>query len=143
MTKRIFVLVMGVTLGFTSLLLGQAGGVKAKDAALQAAIDGRQKAIDTRNGSEWSKYTADEFVTVGAEGDIQSREQRLKVQGTGPAPNPPNKVVIDSVRMFGPDTAVSIQHNSPTNNRITIVWVRQGGTWRAVSSHISVIKAAK
>ena len=116
----------------------QITGVKAKDSTLQAAIEGRQKAISTRNAAEWSKYTADDFVNVSPEGEILSRERRLKDQTSGPA-NPNNATVIDSIRMFGPDTAVSIQH-STNNNRITIVWVRQSGTWKAVSSHTSPIK---
>ena len=139
--KLLSVTAMLLCIGLSSLG-AQTQSVKAKDPGLQAAIEGRQKAIDTRSAADWSKYTADGFVTVTADGEIQSREQRMKVQGSGQPPATPNKAVIDSIRMFGSDTAVSIQHNS-TNNRITIVWVRQGGMWRAASSHISVIKAAK
>jgi len=117
----------------------QLSGAKATDPSLQAAIEARQNAINMRNAAEWEKYTAAEFVNVSADGEILSRESRLKAQTSGP-PVQKNPTVIDSVRMFGADTAVSIQHSGQTNNRITIVWVRQGGTWKAVSSHTSAIK---
>jgi hypothetical protein len=46
-----------------SFPLAQVSGMKAKDPALRAAIDGRQKAIDTRNAAEWGgENTADDFV---------------------------------------------------------------------------------
>ena len=128
-----------LVLASSSLSLAQVSGAKAKDPALQAAIEARQKAINTRNAAEWDKYTAADFVNVSAEGEILSRESRMKTQTSTP-PTPNNNAVIDSVRMFGADTAVSIQHNASTNNRITIVWVRQGGLWKAASSHTSTIK---
>jgi hypothetical protein len=138
MTKRVFGwLIVAVAL-LSSVAFAQTSGAKAKDPALQAAIDGRQKAIDTRNLSEWSKYTAADFVNVSADGEIRSRETRLKNLSVPPT-TPQSKAVIDSVRTFGPDTAVSIQHNVPGNTRITIVWMRQDGTWRAISSHTSPI----
>jgi hemin uptake protein HemP len=138
MAKRVFGLLIVIAALLSSVAHGQTSGAKAKDPALQAAIDGRKKAIDTRNPSDWSKYTSDDFVNVSAEGAIRSRETRLKDLSV-PSTAPQSKVIIDSVRTFGPDTAVSIQHNSPNNSRITIVWMRQGGTWRAVSSHTSVV----
>jgi hypothetical protein len=132
----IVLVVIGATLSFAQTI----EGVKTKDPRLQAAIEGRQKGIYTRNASEWTKYTTDDFVTVSPEGEIVGAESALKDQTSLPPAGPMNKVVIDSVRMYGPDTAISIQHNSPSNNRITIVWVRQGGMWKAASSHSSAIK---
>jgi hypothetical protein len=129
-------IVLVVISGLSSF--AQVGGVKTTDSALQAAIEGRQNAISTRNAADWEKYTATQFVNVSENGEILSRESRLKTQTSSPATN--SKAVIDSIRIFGPDTAVSIQHNTPNNNRITIVWVRQAGAWKAVSSHISSIK---
>ena len=138
MAKRVFGLLIVTAALLSSVAHAQTSGVKAKDPALQAAIDGKQKAIDTRNLPDWSKYTADDFVNVSADGVIRSRETRLKDLSV-PSTTPQSKAVIDSIRTFGPDTAVSIQHNVPSNSRITIVWMRQGGTWRAISSHTSVI----
>lgn len=119
------------------VLVAQAGGVKAKDPALQAAIDARQHAIDTRNPSEWAKYTAEEFVSVSVDGVIRSRERRLKDLASPPTVTNP-KVTMDSVRMFGPDAAVSIQRTS-NNTRISLFWIRQGGAWKAISSQTSPI----
>ena len=139
MNTRILAVTIAVILVGASLSHAQVSGATAKDPSLQAAIQARQSAINMRNGAEWEKYTAAEFVNVSADGEINSRESRLKAQSTGPA-TPNNSVVIDSVRMFGPDAAVSIQHNTGSNNRITIVWVRLAGAWKAVSSHTSTIK---
>ena len=140
MTTRTFAVAITFVLVGASLSHAQLSGAKAKDPSLQAAIEARQSAINMRNGAEWDKYTAAEFVNVSADGEILSRESRLKAQSSGPA-TPKNSTVIDSVRMFGADAAVSIQHNTGTNNRITIVWVRQGGAWKAASSHTSTIKS--
>lgn len=106
-------------------------GARAKDPALQAAIEARQKAVDTRNTAEWGKYSTDDFTLISSDGEIQNRENRMKALAamtTSPTPRP----VIESIRMFGPDAAVSIQRTS-VPSYITIVWVRQGGMWKAAS----------
>ncbi len=110
-------------------------GARAKDAALQAAIEARQKAVDSRNAAEWSKYTTDDFEFVSAEGLLSSRQERLKAlsaaQGQG------QSIVVDSVRMLGPDTAVMVQRVG--NNRMSLVWLRQSGTWKVAAGHSTPI----
>lgn len=108
-----------------------------KDAALQTAIDARQGAIDTRNAAEWSKYTTDDYIQVTAEGAMNSRKVRMDALAAA-TPTPGNQVTIESVRMFGPDHAITIQRSSG-GNRLTLVWVRQGGMWKVASGHASVI----
>ena len=55
-----------------------ANGPKKSGRSLQAAIEGRQKAVDTRNAADWGRYSTDDFMLVSAEGEIQSRENRMK-----------------------------------------------------------------
>jgi hypothetical protein len=128
-TKRIFVVV--VILGFAGAAQAQTG-VRAKDPALQAAIEARQKAVNTRNSAEYGKYSTDDFTVVTADGEIQSLGNRMKeLAATTTNPNP---AVVESVRMFGLDAAVSIRRNGgPEPSIITLVWVRQGGVWKAAS----------
>jgi hypothetical protein len=69
-------------------------GAKAKDPALQAAIEARQKAIDTRNTAEWAKYTTDDYVQVTAEGEMNSRSVRMKnLAATAPNTTPASVVI--------------------------------------------------
>jgi hypothetical protein len=106
---------------------------KATDPALQTAIDARQKAIDAKNPTEWAKYTADNFQQVSATGAINSRADRMKAIASGT--NAPNSVVIERVTTFGPDAAVTIQHNAGgNNNQVTAFWVRMQGTWKVVTT---------
>src|SRR5688572_30046976 len=91
-------------------------GARAKDPALQAAIESRQKAVDARNAAEWEKYTTDNFEFVSAEGMLSSRQERMKGLTTGKGQ--PQSVVVESIRMLGPDTAVLVQRVG--NNRMSL-----------------------
>jgi hypothetical protein len=109
-------------------------GVKARDPALQAAIEARQKAISTRNTTEWTKYTAEEFVLLTADGTMQNRSERMQYLATNPSNASPTPVA--STTMFGPDAAVVIQQNPAAANatRTTTFWVRLGGSWKVVTT---------
>jgi hypothetical protein len=109
-------------------------GAKAKDPALQAAVDARQKAINTRNTTEWTKYTADEFVLLTADGTMQNRSERMRYLAATP-PNA-NPTPVGSAKMYGPDAAVVIQQNAAAANptRTTTFWVRLGGSWKVVTT---------
>src|SRR5688572_22056150 len=101
-------------------------GVRAKDPALQTAIEARPKAVDMRNAADYGKYSTDNFMLVSTEGQTQNLESRMKALTaitTKPSPPP----VIESIRTFGPDTATSIQRNGGASpSLLTLVWVRQG-----------------
>jgi hemin uptake protein HemP len=128
-------LIVLATALMSSSASAQVGGTKAKDPALQSAIDARQKAITGRNASEWAKYTADNFMLISSDGTLQSRSERMNAVAENT--NKPNSVVMDSVQLFGPDAAVTIQHNTNLisgNMRITTFWIRQAGTWKAATS---------
>ena len=134
MTRGLFVVV--VILGLVGTASAQTG-VKAKDPALQAAIEARQKAVDTANSVEWGKYSTDDFLIVLSDGAIQSRETRMKgLAATTTKPTPPP--VMESIRMFGPDAAVAIQRTG-VPSYLTVVWVRQGGMWKAASTQSTLI----
>ena len=135
MPGKIFRLIVLAVLLLSSSASAQVSGAKAKDHALQSAIDARQKAITERNATEWAKYTADNFMLISSDGTMQSRSQRMKAVAENT--NKPNSVVMDSVQLFGPDAAVTIQHNTNVttgNMRITTFWIRQAGTWKAATS---------
>ena len=110
-------------------------GARAKDSALQAAIEARQKAVNSRNVAEWSKYTTDDFDFVSAEGVLSSRQERLK--GLSAAQGQPQSVGVESIRMLGSDTAIVVQRVG--NNRMSLVWLRQSGTWKVAAGHSTPI----
>ena len=110
-------------------------GAKAKDPALQAAIEARQKAVDSRNEAEWSKYTMDDFDFVSAEGVLSGRQERMKALSA--AQGQPQSVVVESIRMLGPDIARMVQRVG--NNRMSLVWLRQAGTWKVAAGQSTPI----
>lgn len=110
-------------------------GARAKDPALQAAIEARQKAVDSRNAAEWSKYTTDDFDFVSADGVLSSRQERLK--GLSAGQSQPQSVTVESIRMIGPDTARVVQRVG--DNRMSLVWLRQSGAWKVVAGHSTPI----
>lgn len=134
MTKRISLSQLALLVLFLApqAATAQVTGVKAKDPALQAAIEARQKAVDTKNAAEWSKHSADEFVQVTSQGVINSRADRLKNLAANT--NKPAPVVIDRITMSGPDAAVVIQHTAATKSQNTFFWLRQGGVWKVVAA---------
>ena len=110
--------------------------VRAHDPALQIAIEARDKSFITRDVAEWSKYTAEDYLSVSDEGAISGKQERLRrLQDSTSGSQTPH--VMDSIRMFGTDTAVTIEHG--TSTRITYVWIRQSGTWRVVSAQSTPI----
>jgi hemin uptake protein HemP len=143
-TRRIFLLIVLAAVLVSSNASAQVSGAKAKDPALQAVIDARQKAITERNATEWAKYTADNFMLISSDGTMQSRSERMTAVAANT--NKPNSVVMDSVQLFGPDAAVTIQHNmnvTTGNMRITTFWIRQAGQWKAATSVGGAYSATK
>jgi hypothetical protein len=107
---------------------------------LEAAIETRQKAILSRNTTDWLKHTAEDFVLVNQRGEIESRDVRLKMltssTGTGVV------AVTESLRTYGPDTAVMIQRSGPASQNPTLtttVWIRQAGVWKVASTQFTSI----
>lgn len=137
---RIVISALGVVLWFGLVGADAQTGSAATDAALQAAIETRQKAILSRNTADWLKHTAEDFVLINNRGEIESRDTRLKMlttsKGTGVV------AVTESIRTYGPDTAVMIQRSgsgSLNPTLTTTVWVRQAGVWRVASTQFTAI----
>jgi hypothetical protein len=135
MTKRSFVGAVILGLIIIPSAMAQVSGVKAKDPALQAAIEARQKAVDTQNTAEWSKLTSEDFVRINADGSFRSRAEQIKALTASTVQ--PVPTVIDRIQMFGPDAAVATQRNQSAGSgstRVTLFWVRQAGTWRVAAT---------
>jgi hypothetical protein len=135
MTRVVTFVAVGCLLMFGGSPAYSQTEARAKDPALQAAIEGRQKAVDARNAAEWEKYTTDNFEFVSAEGVLSSRQERLNGLTTGKGQR--QSVVVESIRMLGPDTAVLVQRVG--NNRMSLVWSRQSGTWKVAAGHSTPI----
>jgi hypothetical protein len=80
--KHVAVSALGMILCFGVVGARAQTETKAKDPALQAAIDTRQKAILARSSSDWNKHTADDFMLINTRGEIENREARLKLLTT-------------------------------------------------------------
>ena len=102
------------------------------DKDLEAAISARQRAVDTGDSKAWDKLTADNFISVVDNGRVRTKAERLSdiTKRTTAAPG----TVIDNLVMTGADTAVLIQHDGKDEQRVLMLWMRQGGNWKCVSS---------
>jgi hypothetical protein len=102
------------------------------DKDLEAAISARQRAVDTGDAAAWSKLTADNFVSVIENGRIRNKAERLSdiTKRNTPAPG----TVVDSLTVTSPDSAVLVQHDGKDEQRVLMLWMRQGGSWKCVSS---------
>jgi Domain of unknown function (DUF4440) len=112
--------------------------------ALQDAAAARLKSMSAGDAEGWGKYTTDDFIVIGADGTLKTKAQRMtEIKST---PNPPAGTPSDQKwRMYGSSTAVSTAQapldGKPT--RITTVWVKQQGEWKAASVQLTTITAGK
>ncbi len=118
-------------------------GQEAPDKALQDAASARMKSMTSGDAEGWGKYTTDDFVLVEPDGTMKTKSQRMSEIKA--SPTPASESTDQKWRAYGTSTAVSVAQASvdgkPT--RITMVWVKQAGTWKAASVQLTTITAAK
>jgi hypothetical protein len=132
MNRMLVLVVSACVLACSAPALAQSAQRTSPDKDLQAALTARQHAVDTGDAAEWAKYTTDDYVQMMDNGRLRSKAERVKemTKPTTPA-RPP---VIDSIRMYGTDTAIVLQHNPTNTGRVLMVWVKQAGSWKCASA---------
>ena len=122
---------------------------------LKAAEDSYYAALNAGDANAWAQHHAARNTRFSPGGQLLERsdsleEQRMNRQA---AVDAGLKYNIQSrhleISVYG-DTAVTTSYGvgtvtqpdgtvNPTNNRITRVWVKQGGQWKQVHQHISPV----
>ena len=118
------------------------GAAQAPDPALQKTIETRNAALWSGNASDWGRYTTDDFLSVGADGAVKSKTQRMH-EINGVKIKSPAQPQEEQFRRYGA-TVIRTWRVNPQNGpamRFTEVWVEQSGTWKVASVHMCFIKS--
>lgn len=89
-------------------------------------------------------YTAD-YTFVGPDGNLLTREERIKVMrdGTGARLQSADDIAVRTYGTTGVSTGI-VTSTSPAGvtgkSRFTQVWIWQGGRWRLAASHVTPIQ---
>ena len=113
------------------------------DPDLKKAVDALGAAQRAGDDQTWGRYTTDDFLVVEPAGVVKTKSERMAEikgagrtqQGAAPAPTE------DKWRMYGTTAIRTLRttiDNRPT--RVTMVWVKQSGEWKAASVHLSPIE---
>ena len=110
------------------------------DPTLQKAIDDRRSARAAKDGVNWSRATADDFLSVHSDGRVHAKQEEVAEikAGTAQPATPPTDV---RVRTYGSTSVYTAQlHFVDGPRRVTEVWVKPAnGQWQVVSSHLTTI----
>jgi Domain of unknown function (DUF4440) len=130
-----------------AVTVGQAGARQSQpEKALQDASAARLKSMASGDAAGWGKYTTDDFMVIGVDGAIRTKTDRMAEIKSAPNPAAAASTPSDQKwRMYGPSTAINTLQitvdGKPT--RVTTVWVKQDGEWKAASVQLTTIAAGK
>ena len=119
------ILLMSLLVGF---LCAPATWAQAQELepALEQAMEARNAARVAGDGAEWGRYTADDFIVIGATGDVLDKAQRIAAINRGEGTDPSNTSRERIIRRYG-DTVV-VTETSGTSH-VTNVWVKENDRW--------------
>ena len=117
--------------------------------AVIARLQAFRDALRKRDNAALAPFYTDDYVIITANGQMETKAQRLETLKSNP---PPASIDFTDlkVRLYG-DTAVVTGHATSQaegggralNERVTWVWVKQGGTWRLANGQITTIAPAQ
>ncbi|MGI8499362.1 MAG: nuclear transport factor 2 family protein [Gemmatimonadaceae bacterium] len=131
---------MRASLGLCLLVALASPVVAQPNAALKAADKARTAALDDGNAKVWGKYTTEDFLVIGADGSVKTKQQRFaEIDGH---PRTQKATASDERwRVYGGaavHTSLSeIAGGKPTRN--TAVWVKDHGTWKTASVQLTTV----
>lgn len=110
----------------------------AQDAqsAIRKNVQIREQALRNGDDQAWGRLETEDFMLVNAAGQVLNKAQRM-AQIKGNRANLGN-TSDERLRVYG-DTAVRT-FSGPTN-RVSELWVRQGGEWKV--AHVQLTPIAK
>ena len=111
------------------------------DPALEKAMQARSAARIAGDEQTWGRYTTDDFVVIGADGQKTKTQRMAEIKGnkiTTPQPESSNL----RMRVYG-DTVVRTTLNDSQDGTLllTSVWVKQGGAWK--TAHVQFTDVPK
>lgn len=116
---------------------------QALDPTFQKARAARGAAIAAGDGEGLMRYTTDDFVYIGAEGQMQTRAERMSLNNG--LERPPRQPLKDlKVRVYGDTVITSGQGVQNVRGvmqpiRVTQIWVKQNGEWKVAHAQNTVI----
>ena len=119
-------------------------GSAADIAAIAKAVDGIRAANAKGDGQAYGALVTDQFISITAQGQTRSKQERLKeVTGT-PGPVSMGSPEEMSTRVHGDLAVTTLRPPVPAGEprlRQTIVHVRQGGIWLRAANIMTAIAA--
>jgi hypothetical protein len=115
------------------------------DPALRDAAAARIAAAVAGNAQGWGKYTTDDFVGIATDGSVMTKQQRMGEIGGHPTANSRGPGMENlQWRLYDRGAAIEtyrvMDGGKPVY--ITLVWVREQGTWKVASAQGTVIASA-
>jgi ketosteroid isomerase-like protein len=116
--------------------------------ALHAVASAWDRAMVTNDPAAIGEFMADDWVIVGPDGSVGSREHFLALVGSGELTHDVMETHDMEVRCYG-DTAVTVargvsggQHGGTPFlliERVSSVFIRRDGRWLCVLTHLSLL----
>jgi len=116
----------------------------AQSPSLKAASAARNAALRAGNSKVWAKYTTDDFMVTGVNGGVKNKQERMaEIEGRQQT-STPVPATDEKWRSYGNTVIYTASTTSVDNKaqRTTIVWVRQGGTWKVAAVQQTTITEA-
>ena len=116
----------------------------AQSPSLKAASLARNAALRAGNSKVWAKYTTNDFMVTGVNGGVKNKQERMaEIEGRQQT-STPVPATDEKWRSYGNTVIYTASTTSVDNKaqRTTIVWVRQGGTWKVAAVQQTTITEA-
>lgn len=128
--------------------LFSAGVVSAQsvDPAFQKARQERNAAMRTGDMDAFNKYTTDNFLVVDPTGRVENKQERgARVAAAKNNPPPAGgggqpQLLDEKIDVYGNSVVLNWHAPGPQAREMhfTEVWVKQDGTWKCATAHISM-----
>lgn len=112
--------------------------------SLKAANLARAAALRAGNSKVWAKYTTDDFMVTGVNGVVKNKQERITDIEGHPLTGTAVPATDEKWRSYGNTVVYTASITSAENKpqRITTVWVRQGGTWKVAAVQVTAVAEA-
>jgi hypothetical protein len=116
----------------------------AQSPSLKAASVARTAAMRAGNSKVWAKYTTNDFMVTGVNGVVKNKQDRIAEIEGHPLTGTPVPPTDEKWRSYGNTVVYTGSTTSADNKpqRITTVWVRQGGTWKVAAVQLTTVAEA-
>ena len=101
-------------------------------------MDARARSERDRDLEAFARLTTDDFVLINVRGELLDKNARMAQVAKGQHPRIEAVSAGERIRMYG-DTAIRtrLATRQDAEVRITTVWVKQDGQWKAASTQVT------